>query len=183
MRLYVVTAGTPCAPPAAVQLACLFAEGWQAAPEPFLSIAASLVDGIAGWAWRLPCHLPWRGIPAVRRDVAHAAAAAATVSPRKPRQPENESGRWSQRVTRESHALKLAAGVFTLDDPHRIAASLKASADASRQRRATPFRSAMSMLCFYINRAGDALPEERRACLEAAKDELRALYGRPRRGV
>lgn len=105
------------------------------------------------------------------------------MDPRKPHQPEKAPGHWSQRVTRESHALELDEGVFTWGDPRRIAASLKASAEASRRRRTTPFRSAMSMLSFYLNRAGDALPEERRACLEAAKDELRALYGRPRRGI
>lgn len=105
------------------------------------------------------------------------------MSLHKPHPPQVEPGRWSQRVTRESHALELEEGVFTWDDPRRIAASLKASAEASRQRRTTPFRAAMSMLSFYINRAGDALPEERRACLEAAKDELRALYGRPRHGT
>jgi hypothetical protein len=88
---------------------------------------------------------------------------------------------WSQRVTETSNALDLEPGVFTWRDPRRIAASLKASADGSRRRRTDPFRSAMSMLNFYINRAGRLLPESRRACLDAAKDELRALYGRPRR--
>jgi hypothetical protein len=91
--------------------------------------------------------------------------------------------RWSQRVTRESDALDLAPGVFTWDDPRAIAESLKASAEASRRRKVEPFRSAMSMLAFYINRAGRQLPAERRACLEAAKDELRALFDRPRRGT
>ena len=89
--------------------------------------------------------------------------------------------RWSQRVTRESNALALEEGVFTWDDPAAIARSLMASAEASTRRKAPPFRSAMSMLVFYVNRAGRGLPDERRACLEAAKDELRALYGRPRR--
>lgn len=89
--------------------------------------------------------------------------------------------RWSREVTRSSDALDLVPGVFTWDDPAAIAASLKASAEASRRRKATPFRSAMSMLNFYVNRAGGNLTTERRACLEAAKDELRALYGRPRR--
>jgi hypothetical protein len=89
--------------------------------------------------------------------------------------------RWSQRVTERSNALDLDAGVFTWDDPSRIAQSLKASAERSTRRKAEPFRSAMSMLNFYINRAGRQLPEARRACLEAAKDELRALFGRPPR--
>ncbi len=87
--------------------------------------------------------------------------------------------RWSQRVTRESNALDLEAGVFTLHDPREIALSLRRSAEASGRRKAEPFRSAMSMLVFYINRAGRGLDRKQRARLEAAKDELRALYGRP----
>ena len=89
-------------------------------------------------------------------------------------------GRWSQRVTRTSHALDLKQGVFELDDPRAIARSLKRSAEHSRQRKSEPFRSAMSMLTFYINRAGDKLPAKRRARLEQAKDELRDLFHRPR---
>lgn len=89
--------------------------------------------------------------------------------------------RWSQRVTEESDALDLEEGVFALDDPRAIARSLKRSAERSRRRKASPFRSAMSMLVFYINRAGDNLSKARRAKLERAKDELRALYGRPPR--
>lgn len=88
---------------------------------------------------------------------------------------------WSQRVSETSSALDLQPGVFTWDDPAAIAASLKASAERSIRRKATPFASAMAMLNFYLNRAGRQLPEPRRACLEAAKDELRALFGRPRR--
>lgn len=88
--------------------------------------------------------------------------------------------RWSQEVARTSNALDLEAGVFALDDPHEIALSLQRSAERSQRRRAPPFRSAMSMLTFYVNRAGDSLPDSRRARLEAAKDELRAPYGRPR---
>lgn len=87
--------------------------------------------------------------------------------------------RWSQRVTETSNALDLEPGVFTWTDPRRIARSLKRSAERSRRRKAPPFQSAMSMLTFYLNRAGRALPPERRACLEAAKDELRRLFGRP----
>jgi hypothetical protein len=90
--------------------------------------------------------------------------------------------RWSQRVTQESHALGLDPGVFAWDDPAAIARSLKRSAEASTRRKSSPFRSAMSMLVFYMNRAGGSLTAERRACLEAAKDELRRLFGRPRRG-
>jgi hypothetical protein len=90
--------------------------------------------------------------------------------------------RWSQRVTETSDALDLEAGVFTLEDPREIALSLQRSAERSRRRKADPFRSAMSMLTFYINRAGRQLPAKQRRRLEAAKDELRSLYGRPRRG-
>lgn len=89
--------------------------------------------------------------------------------------------RWSQKVTQSSHALDLEPGVFTLDDPRQIALSLKRSADQSEQRKAAPFCSAMSMLTFYINRAGSGLAASQRERLEAAKDELRELYGRPRR--
>jgi len=86
--------------------------------------------------------------------------------------------RWSQQVMRTSNALDLEPGVFAFDDPHEIALSLQRSAEASRRRKAEPFRSAMSMLNFYINRGGRKLSAERLRCLEAAKDELRALYGR-----
>lgn len=92
-----------------------------------------------------------------------------------------ERQRWSQTVTESSNALDLEAGVFTLDDPRQIALSLMRSAERSDRRKADPFRSAMSMLSFYINRAGRTLPAPQRERLEMAKDELRALYGRPRR--
>ncbi len=88
--------------------------------------------------------------------------------------------RWSQRVTEESNALDLEPGVFALDDPRDIARSLKRSAERSHRRKAEPFRSAMSMLTFYINRAGRQLPEKQRTRLEAAKDELRALFDKSR---
>lgn len=91
--------------------------------------------------------------------------------------------RWSQKVTETSHALDLEPGVFALREAREIARSLARAAEASSTRRADPFRSAMSMLNFYINRAGSRLTAERRDCLEAAKNELRALYGRPRRRV
>jgi len=91
-----------------------------------------------------------------------------------------EDDHWSQQVTETSDALDLQAGVFALDDPREIALSLKQSAEASRRRKSEPFRSAMSMLTFYINRAGKHLPEGQRDCLEKAKDELRVLYGKPR---
>lgn len=89
--------------------------------------------------------------------------------------------RWSQQVTERSDALDLEPGVFTWDDPRRIARSLRRSAERSARRKAGPFQSAMSMLTFFINRAGVKLSPERRELLEAAKDELRELYGRPRR--
>jgi len=90
--------------------------------------------------------------------------------------------RWTQRVTERSNALDLESGVFALKDPRRIARSLKRSAERSARRKAPPFRSAMSMLVFYINRAGVNLSAAQRRRLEAAKDALRALYGRPREG-
>jgi hypothetical protein len=84
--------------------------------------------------------------------------------------------KWSQEVTRHSNALDLEPGVFTFDDPKAIAQSLKRSAEASSRRKSTPYRSAMSMLTFYINRAGKDLPAERRRVLEAAKGELRRAF-------
>ncbi|HEY2975779.1 MAG TPA: DUF3175 domain-containing protein [Pyrinomonadaceae bacterium] len=84
--------------------------------------------------------------------------------------------RWSQQVTENSNALDLDEGVFSKDDPRSIARSLKRSADRSRRRKSEPFRSAMSMLTFYINRAGKRLSEARLKRLEAAKEELRDLW-------
>jgi Protein of unknown function (DUF3175) len=86
--------------------------------------------------------------------------------------------RWSQRVTEKSNALDLEGGVFSKDDPRSIARSLKRSADRSQRRKSDPFRSAMSMLTFYINRAGKKLSKSGLKRLEAAKDELRDLYGK-----
>jgi hypothetical protein len=86
--------------------------------------------------------------------------------------------RWSQDVTRRSNALDLEAGVFTWSDPKRIARSLKRSAEASTRRKADPYRSAMSMLVFFINRAGHGPPARRRRTLERAKQELRKAFGR-----
>lgn len=86
--------------------------------------------------------------------------------------------RWSQRVTRQSDALDLARGVFTLRDPKRIAASLKRSAEHSTRRKAGAYRSALSMLTFYINRAGKTLPRAQRARLNQAKLELKRQFGR-----
>ncbi len=86
--------------------------------------------------------------------------------------------RWSRRVTEQSDALTLENGVFSLRDPRRIAASLKRSALRSRRRKAEPFRSALSMLTFYINRAGKNLPAARKKTLMSAKNELRRQFGR-----
>ncbi|MCW5688778.1 MAG: DUF3175 domain-containing protein [Pseudolabrys sp.] len=86
--------------------------------------------------------------------------------------------RWSQRVTRESDALTLEEGVFTKSTPRKIALSLKRSADRSKRRKSDPYRSAMSMLTFYINRAGKGLSKTRKARLQKAKDELREVYGK-----
>ena len=86
--------------------------------------------------------------------------------------------RWSARVTRDSNALTLDEGVFTWNSPKRIAASLKRSAEESRRRKAEPFRSAMSMLTFYLNRAGKNLSAERRQTLQQAKVELRRQFRR-----
>ena len=95
----------------------------------------------------------------------------------------DKSERWSQKVTESSDALDLERGVFALDDPREIACSLKKSAEKSSRRKSDPYRSAMSMLTFYINRAGKQLAPEQRDRLEAAKDELRILFGRPRRNL
>lgn len=86
--------------------------------------------------------------------------------------------KWSQRVTQTSDALTLEEGVFTYRDPRRIAKSLQRSAERSRRRKADPYRSAMSMLTFYINRAGRNMESAQRRRLERAKQELRRLYGK-----
>lgn len=79
-----------------------------------------------------------------------------------------------------SNALDLDQGVFKKESPREIAESLKRSAERSHRRKSEPFRSAMSMLNFYINRAGKNLPKKRKETLQKAKDELSELYGRPR---
>jgi len=86
--------------------------------------------------------------------------------------------KWSQDVTEHSDALDLEKDVFTRDDPKSIALSLKRSAEHSQRRKGSPFQSAMSMLTFYINRAGKDLPEKQKKVLEKAKEELRAAFGR-----
>ena len=86
--------------------------------------------------------------------------------------------RWSARVTQHSDALDLESGVFRKRTPQAVALSLKRSAENSQRRKATPFRSAMSMLNFEINRAGTTLSAERRRILEQAKVELRKAFQR-----
>ncbi len=102
-------------------------------------------------------------------------------SAQRPGRPSRSSStrRWSQRVTRESDALDIEPHIFTNPSPRRIAQSLKRSALRSRRRKSDALRSALSMLSFYINRAGSNLSATRRARLQRAKDELRRLFGRP----
>lgn len=92
----------------------------------------------------------------------------------------NVSKNWSQKVTENSNALDLEPGVFLFDDPYQIALSLKRSAEKSTRRKSAPYRSAMSMLCFYVNRAGRNLSNVQKERLEMAKDELRELFGKKR---
>ncbi|HTW66566.1 MAG TPA: DUF3175 domain-containing protein [Bryobacteraceae bacterium] len=102
-----------------------------------------------------------------------------TPAPAKPIQAKRASpNRWSKHVMETSNALDLEANVFKLRSARRIAASLKRSAESSKRRKATPFQSAMSMLNFYINRAGHNLPERQKRVLENAKAELRRLFGK-----
>lgn len=86
--------------------------------------------------------------------------------------------KWSAEVTEKSNALDLEEGIFESDDPKHIARSLKRSAEHSNRRKSSPFRSAMSMLTFYANRAGKNLPAARKRIIEQAKDELRKAFGR-----
>jgi hypothetical protein len=114
-------------------------------------------------------------------------SAASKRSARRKRRSRRQSGsarrartgrRWSRHVTEHSDALTLEKGVFTSRDPKRIAASLKRSAEKSRRRKASAFRSALSMLTFYINRAGKNLPPARKKILMQAKAELRKQFGK-----
>jgi hypothetical protein len=86
--------------------------------------------------------------------------------------------KWSQEVTENSDAMDLREGVFTSGDPKKIADSIKRSAEQSHRRKSSPYRSAMSMLTFYINRAGKQLTDKQKRTLEEAKDELRKDFGR-----
>jgi hypothetical protein len=104
----------------------------------------------------------------VRKTVARRKVSTRKASPR----------RWSQRVTRESDALDLKRGVFKLTSAKKIAASLKRSAEHSSRRKTGAYRSALSMLTFYINRAGQNLPKTQRDRLQRAKTELKHQFGR-----
>jgi len=97
--------------------------------------------------------------------------------------PTRKGKRWSQLVTETSNALDLEEGVCSRKDPRRIARSLKRSAEHTRRRKSDAFRSAMSMLSFYINRAGRTLSKQQRARLESAKDALRDLFHKQRRSA
>ena len=112
-----------------------------------------------------------RRAPGRKRTSAKAARRTATRK-------RSSSKRWSQRVTEESDALDLKGGVFTLHNPKRIAASLKRSAERSKRRKAGAYRSALSMLTFYINRAGRTLSRTQRARLDRAKIELKRQFGK-----
>lgn len=97
-----------------------------------------------------------------------------------PTQPRGSSRtRWSADATDRSHALDLKKGLFTWKNPRRIAASLKRSAEESTERKTDPYRSAISMLTFYVNRAGKTLSADRVRTLKQAKEELRRQFGRP----
>jgi Protein of unknown function (DUF3175) len=109
----------------------------------------------------------------------NAAARKKQGRPRSRRAKSRRTGRrWSQQVTEHSDALTLDRGVFTSRDPKRIAASLKRSAERSKRRKSSAFRSALSMLTFYINRAGRNVPASRKKTLMRAKDELRKQFGK-----
>jgi hypothetical protein len=113
-----------------------------------------------------------------RRTTSRRRSGPAKKSARKTAGKRSSSRRWSQRVTQESDALDLKRGVFTQRDPKRIAASLKRSAERSSRRKTNAYRSALSMLTFYVNRAGKTLPKTQRARLERAKVELKRQFGR-----
>jgi Protein of unknown function (DUF3175) len=105
-------------------------------------------------------------------------AKRATRSSKKRGHSRSKSKCWSAPVTQRSNALDLEPKVFRSRDPRKIACSLKRSAERSERRKGTPYQSAMSMLNFYINRAGKNLPQSRKRILERAKSELREVFGR-----
>ena len=114
----------------------------------------------------------------VRKSARRATGRKPSSSHRKSATNKSSPRRWSQRVTRESDALDLQQGVFKQSSPKKIAASLKRSAEHSSRRKAGAYRSALSMLTFYINRAGKTLPKTQRERLERAKTELKRQFGR-----
>jgi len=116
--------------------------------------------------------------PAARKTTGSARVRTASTARSKSAANRKAPKRWSQRVTRESDALDLQQGVFKLTSPKKIAASLKRSAEHSSRRKAGAYRSALSMLTFYINRAGKTLPKTQRDRLQRAKAELKHQFGR-----
>jgi hypothetical protein len=115
---------------------------------------------------------------AARKTTRKTAAQSGTSARKKSSARKAPANRWSQRVTRESDALDLKRGVFALTNPKKIAASLKRSAERSSRRKTGAYRSALSMLTFYINRAGKTLPKTQRNRLERAKGELKRQFGK-----
>jgi hypothetical protein len=113
-----------------------------------------------------------------RNNMKKTTARRASPARRKSAANKTSRKRWSHRVTRESNALDLKRGVFKQTDPKKIAASLKRSAERSSRRKASAYRSALSMLTFYINRAGKTLPQTQRDRLQRAKTELKHQFGR-----
>ncbi|QRR05398.1 DUF3175 domain-containing protein [Burkholderia sp. MS455] len=112
-------------------------------------------------------------------SASHAHGKRLTKRPGRARGADPQHGkRWSAEVTQKSDVLDIEPDIFKSDDPGAIAASLKRSAEQSRRRKSSPFQSAMSMLNFYVNRAGRNLPKTRRATLERAKRKLREAFGR-----
>jgi uncharacterized protein DUF3175 len=121
----------------------------------------------------------WNAKMAERRKTERPRKTAARKSKRRTTTAKKSSPkRWSQRVTRESDALDLKRGVFKLTSAKKIASSLKRSAEHSSRRKTGAYRSALSMLTFYLNRAGKTLPKTQRARLERAKVELKHQFGR-----
>jgi len=119
------------------------------------------------------------GMTAKRKTVAKTKRKPASGKPASGKTTSGKTARkWSAAVTEHSDALDLKKHIFESRDPKTIAKSLKRSAEQSHRRKAEPFRSAMSMLTFYINRAGKTLSASQRKTLEAAKDELRVEFGR-----
>src|SRR5258706_2875767 len=116
--------------------------------------------------------------PAARKKIGSARVRKRRSARRKSAARKTSPKRWSQRVSRESDALDLRKGVFKQTSAKKIAASLKRSAERSSRRKTGAYRSALSMLTFYINRAGKTLPKTQRTRLERAKVELKRKFGR-----